>query len=41
MNKKDTTRKNEEKKREGVSSSLIQKFAAELQAVRANKRQSQ
>ena len=41
MEKKDTNAKNQEKKREGISSSLIQKFATELQAVRANKRQSQ
>lgn len=41
MDKKNTNAKNEEKKREGISSSLIQKFAVELQAVRASKRKSQ
>ena len=40
MAKKETSGKNDEKKREGVSSSLIQKFADEMQAVRANKRQT-
>ena len=41
MEKKDTNAKNQEKKREGISSTLIQKFATELQAVRASKRQNQ
>lgn len=39
MDKKDTNSKNQEKKREGVSSSLIQKFATELKAVQTTKRQ--
>ena len=39
MEKKANNEKGNEKKREGIASNLIQKFAAELQAVRATKRQ--
>lgn len=38
MAKKNDDRKHQEKKREGFSSSLIEKFANELQAVQSNKR---
>jgi hypothetical protein len=37
--KKENTKKSENKKREGLSRNLIEKFAAELQAVQTDKRQ--
>lgn len=39
MTKQNTTQKTEEKKSQGFSSHFIQKVAAELQAVKTDKRQ--